>query len=729
MNVDEKLKEICNLREQGEHDEAIELAKYVIEIDERNANAWWYLALSQDAEGHLQESIASLKTVLRLSPKFATGWGRYGVALAATGQAEQGLKALSKALELDPSLVFAIRKAAEICNKLKDEEGEIRYLTQLDSTSMGLLSAHELNRIGIACWNKKHYGRAIDYYHRSALSYESYHMWVSHHNNMTSGSAAYAPYFNLALLYNHNEVSQDVDAIDCLNRALSISHDYKKASDKLSEIKPRLKKLACDVLKDDDTILGEEEWYQFYINPFELLGADRDEDINVYDTKLIQRLKKRLLQEIDLENGKIEHVNGLTIDKSQAIGICEELNDESLKKHHWSVFSEPFLLGFLTRGEIRHFLCLDEYNPINILQDLDEKRSKFSDGPGFREWLSMPFARQYDLVLTRAIRKKRVPMVESLFDGRRWILREHEEKCFEGAKRHVEQLLDPLRQASERAKEVKPNLDQLKQLLDHSGLISIINLLPGPFRDQQSEAVSLIRDIAISSFNTHGDTDLSKAILTLSKKFSFKSAALKQQLEGDFKQIEKLIAEERQHEVKLTQGMEKLEVTKDGVRQGSKFISANSVSSIRWGTLITGTQYSQIHQYLLVCRDDYGNETTFSWKSTSDIKQGQEHFSSLINAAINYIVPSIVEKLLSKINIGQKASIGPCTLEKSGLSFDKSGWFNSKTVNIPWARVETDMVNGMLIVSDRASPKMRVEMSIRDTENAVLLHYFQGIFK
>lgn len=704
MTTAERLQECKKLRSAKRYDEAIEIAKYVIAMDERNADGWWNLALAQHSQGKLQEALTSLKTVLKLVPKFSSGWAQYGVVLAANRQADEGLKALSRALQLDPTNDFAARQAARICGEQKDSEGEIHYLHLMET--MGKADGNALNSLGIAYWKKKYFGKAIDYYHRSATALESS-----------------APYFNLALVYNHDEVSQDADAIDCLERALRIDPGYENAKKRLAAIKPRLQNLANSVINEGESGLAIEDRYQFYINPFELLGANRDDDLEDYDAKQIQKLRKRLLSEIDLEDGELETEFGLRVDRSRAISLCEELNDDRLKEYHWMVFSEPYLMGFLSRGNVRHFLCLDEYQPLDLLEELDNEWSEF------REWLSLPFARQYDLVLTRALQKKRVAMVESLFDGRRWILREHEELCFEGAKRHVEQFLEPLRKASERAKEVKPNLDQLKQLLDDSGLISIINLLPGPFRDQQSEAVSLIRDIAISSFNTHGDTDLSKAILTLSKKFSFKSAALKQRLEEDFKQIEKLIAEERQHEVKLTQGMDKLEITKEGVRQSTKFIAANEVSSIRWGTVITGTQYSQVHQHLLVCKDDYGNETTFSWKSTSDIKQGQELFSSLINAAINYIIPGIIEKLLSKINLGQRAMIGPCTLEKSGISFEKSGWFNSKTVNIPWARVETDMVNGMLIVSDRSSPKVSVEMSIRDTENAVLLHYFQGIFK
>jgi tetratricopeptide (TPR) repeat protein len=699
------LERIKSLRLENKHKEACELARALIATDERNADAWWYLALAQNSLNDLDDCIVSLKTMLKLAPKFAAGWAQYGVTLAAKKQPEQGLKALSQALQLDTKQAFAARQAARICKDLKDLDGEIHYLNRLDA--IGQTDGNDLNCIGIAYWEKKHFGKAIDYYHRSASILEDS-----------------APYFNLALVYNHDEVSQDVDAIDCLERALRIDPNYEKASKRIATIKPKLDKLAQDVLTHGEDGLDVADWFKFYINPFELLvGQNYDYEIEDYDTKTTQRLKKQLLQEIDLEDGHIHYMEGLRLDKSRAIGICESLNDENLKQYHWLVFSEPYLLNFLTRGKIKHFLFLDDYKPLALLEELD------SEWSGFREWLSQPFAKQYDLVLTRAIQRKRVPLVESLFDGRRWILREHEELCFEGAKRQVKQIIAPLKQAVDRSKETKPTLAEIKNILNGSALASIINLLPEPFRDQQRETVGFIREISIAAFNKHGDTDLSKNLLSLSQEFNFKSTALTHRLEEDFKQINKLIAEERKHEAKLTLGSDKLEVTKDGVRQGSTFIAADNIVAIRWGVVITGTQYQHIYQFLMVCRDNSGNETKFSWQSSNNIEEQQKHFGALIKAAVNYVVPKIFEKIQAQMDSGRVIKIGPCSLSKQGILFEKSGWFSSKQISIPWSRVETNMSNGALTLYDKADTKNQVAMEIRDTENAVILQFLSQILK
>jgi hypothetical protein len=527
----------------------------------------------------------------------------------------------------------------------------------------------------------------------------------------------------LALVYTHNEVSQDVDAIDCLERSLSLNPADERTKSRIQSIKAKLENLAQIVLSSNQPVLPKENWYTFYINPFELLvGVDQVYQIESFDAKTIQRLKKKLLQEIELENGSIHYVDNLSVDKSRAIEICEDLNDESLKRYHWLVFKEPRLLSFLSRGDIHHFLCLEDYKPLDLLDEID------SEGSEFKKWLSPIFAKQYELVLTRALKNRCVPLIESLFDGRRWVLAEHEEICFGGAKRQIDSLLDPLRSAAKEAEREAPTIAGLEAVLQGDHLTSIVNLLPEPFRDQQNEAVSLLRSIAIKAFNEHGDADLSQTILTLSRKFNFKSASLKQRLEEDFKQIQKNIAEERKHEVKLTKGEDDWQITKDGVRKGAVFIPADDVSTIRWGILISGSQYSQTYNFLIVSSDNEGNVIKFSWESSKNVEKQKNFFNDLVNASLNYIVPNICANISKVLGEGKAVKIGPCSLTIQNLKFEKPGWFSSKQIIIPWSQVETKVQNGTMLVYDKSSPKIQAEMELRTTENAVILPFFAQLF-
>jgi tetratricopeptide (TPR) repeat protein len=468
-------------RQQGRYDEACEIARKIISADERNADAWWNLGLAQNSLGKLDEALDSLKVLLKLSPKFAAGWTQFGLTLAKNGQLEQAQKALEHSLTINPNNEFALEQAAILCGKIKDHSGEISYLTRLDA--IGKSNGNHLNSLGVRYWEKNHFSKALEYYKRSAAKSNSTY-----------------PYYNLALVYNHNEVSQDIDAIDCLERALRIDPGYEKAKELISLIKPRLEKLARTVLESCEATLPKEDFYRFYINPFELLvGIDQGYQLESFDAKTIKNLKNKLFQEIELEDGSIHYVENLSVDKSKAIEICENLNDESLKRYHWLVFKEPRLLSFLSRGDIHHFLCIEDYKPLDLLGEFNSEESEF------KKWLSPIFAKQYDLVLTRALKNRCVPLIESLFDGRRWVLAEHEEICFGGAKRQIDSLLDPLRSAAKEAEREAPTIAGLEAVLQGDHLTSIVNLLPEPFRDQQNEAVSLLRSIAIKAFNEHGD--------------------------------------------------------------------------------------------------------------------------------------------------------------------------------------------------------------------------------
>jgi hypothetical protein len=319
-----------------------------------------------------------------------------------------------------------------------------------------------------------------------------------------------------------------------------------------------------------------------------------------------------------------------------------------------------------------------------------------------------------------------VRVIESLFDGRRWVLPEHDDTCFAGAHRQLARLLEPLRNAADQAKEVEPKLAVIQDLLTRNSFVEILDLLPMYFRDQQSESVRYIRDMAIAAYNVHENTDLSKAILLLSKRFVFKSPELSHRLEDDFKKIEELIWEERKHEAKLTLGDKPMEVTKDGVLQGDRFLPVAHIRSIRWGIGVTGYQHAPVYEFLMAFRDDQLEEVIFSWSASKNLEQQEKHFHKLVEAALMYIVPKIVAKVQEQFGRKEQIRVGSCTMKREGVVFDTQGWFSAKTHLVPWSQVATDLENGRLSVYDRANPKTRTTMPLREAENAVVLRFLSS---
>lgn len=709
MSAEDQLDDARALLRKGHFSEALAIANAVVAAAPDYADAWGAVGSAAQSLKKYPESLAALREMIRLTPRFGEGWVHYGLVLAESGQKAEAKKAFYHAIKLNPNLVVAHRQLAQIYKEEEDHDMQILHLTAVDDLEEA--NGNDLNLLGIAHWSQKHYADAIEYYLRSAKI-----------------SKNYAPYYNLALVYKHPEVSQDVDAVDSLKRALSYKADFQKAITMHTELTQvdstgrigRLFQLAQEVVKEGEILLRADEYFQFYINPLEMVEFHRERSLEDLDTKQIQRLKKALLQEIELEDGVIQSLDGFVLDKSRAIGLCEELLDPRLKRFHWQVLKNPFLHFFMTRGDVRHFLAtIDSSFPLGTLETLDEDEF-------FRRWLSEPFARQYDLVLSRAIEQGSVSIVESLFDGRRWVLPEHDEICFAGAHRLIDRRLEPLRNAVDQAKEVEPKLPDIQDILKQHSLARILNLLPMYFRDQQSEAVRYIREIAIAAYNVHGNTDLSEAILRQSKLFVFKSVELSHRLKDDFKKIEELIQTERKHEAKLTLGNKPMEVTKDGVRQGERFLPVAHIRSIRWGITVTGYQHAPVYEFLMAFRDKDLSEVVFSWSASNDLKLQENHFHKLVEAALIYIVPKIVIKVQEGLERREQFRAGSCTMKHEGVVFETQGWFSTKTHLVPWSNLATELESGQLIVYDRANPKTRTTMPLREAENAFVLQYLSS---
>ena len=694
MDAESQLSIAKSLREKGRHAEALEIAQTVAAFYPENADAWWVVGLAANALQKRPEALAALKTTIKLAPRWAPGWAQYGVVLAQNEQNEEAKKALYQSLHISHDYAYAHRQLAAMFGSEKNWDNQILHLSQLDL--LGEANSHELNVLGIAYWHKKQYIKAIDPYLRSA----------------SLGTTA-NPYFNLSLIYSHPEVSQNLDAADALRRAIAMTSDYDSAIKQLAILTPKLSALAQDASKEGDTFLDRNEYFQFYINPFELLGFDRIHAFNETETKVIQKRKKAVLQEIDIEEGRVDGLDGCAIDKSRAIQIIDELSNPNLKAYHWEVFQNPFLLWFLTRGDIRHFLYSENSFPLELLQALDNNK--------FRKWLSEPFGKQYDVVLSKAIEKRAVRVIESLLSGRRWVLPEHDDICFTAAHRQIDRILEPLQNAARKAENTEPNAQVIEILLADSRLVDIMNLLPVYFRDQQSQTLRSIRDMAIAAYNLYDNSELSREILNLSKRFSLKSGELAQRLEDDFRKINELIQQERKHEAKLLLGGKPMEVTKDGVRQGDLFFPVASIQSVRWGITKTGYQNAPIHDYLLAFRHQDSNTITFSWVASTNIEQSDKHFDDLLQATFAYLVPPLVESVKLRIKNGGLVKVGKCTMKKEGVSFETPGWFAQKFFLIPWARVVIEIKNGQLKVADRFDSSKSITMPSIEAENMVVL--------
>lgn len=701
------------LKETGErlfdsrqYAEAIPLLKSATDALPKDEQLWQKLVMAARDGGQHEQAAGFAKLAIRHHPRSDWLWRNLGGQLVEVEKFDEAEKALNNSRTLNPAAPWLWRHFIKLHQKRKNYAKEIEAWENL--RGFDELNGTDLNCIGIAYHNHGNYAKAIEYYRLSAAT----------------SSEDTAALFNMGLVFNLPEVSQDADAADAYRRALALNPKYEKAQARLEATKQKLLPLAKRARSEASGLIRADEFFQFYINPFEVFPIEFDGELSNLDPKTIQRAKKRLLGEIELNDGKVEWLENHEVDRARALALEDELYDEKKRRFHWTVFKNKQLLRFLTRGEIEHFLYSDDYFPDGALQMLDEE-------PEFRAFVSKPFARQYNLLLSRSVERRALATIEALFDGRRLVAPEDEDVCFEGANKRISDLVGLMRGLASEGSTRKVSVREVEDFLRQHSFPDLFNLLPTPFASFQKELVAEVRSLAISCYNDHGDPDLSKAVLNLCKKFTSRSVELAQKLDEDFKIIEKKIAEERKAEVKLQFGQDRpFEITKEGIKDGAKFFPAKTIRDLRWGITITGHTGAERYEYVIVVTNDSGVKATASWSTSKadEVKQ-TEFFSKMVNACLNYLAETVVEKIQRRLNAGNTIQIGSCGLSRQGVSFQTQGIIFKKVRFVPWSDLETEIRNGQMVVSSKSQSGVATSVSMKGADNAVLLPFIQAIME
>lgn len=693
------------LFKSGQFAEAIPLLKSAAEALPKDEPLWQELVMSARDSGQHGQAVEFAKLGIRHHPRSDWLWRTLGSELVEVDKLDEAEKALNNSRTLNSGAPWLWRHFIKLHQRRKNYAKEIEAWENL--RDLDEMSGTDLNCLGIAYHNHGNYAKAVEFYRQSAAE-----------------SDDTAALFNMGLVFNLPEVSQDADAADAYRRALALNPQYEKAQERLEATKKKLLPLAERVRSEASGLIRAEEFFQFYINPFEVFPIEFDGELSKLDPKTIQRAKKRLLGEIELNDGKVEWLENQEVDRARALALEDELYDEVKRRFHWTVFENKQLLRFLTRGEIDHFLYSDEYFPGETLQLLDEE-------PEFRDFVSKPFARQYNLLLSRSIERRALATIEALFDGRRWVAPEDEDICFEGANKRISDLVGVMRELASEVSTRKVSVREVEDFLRQHSFTELFNLLPTPFAPFQKELVAEVRSLAIACYNDHGDPDLSKGVLNLCKKFTSRSVELTQKLDEDFKIIEKKIAEERKAEVKLQFGQERpFEITKEGIKDGTKFFPTKTIKALRWGITITGYTGAERYEYVIVVTNDNGVNAMASWSTPkADEEKQTEFFSKMVNACLNYLAEAVVEKIQHRLNAGNAVQIGSCGLSRQGVSFQTQGIIFKKDRFVSWSDMATEIRNGQVVVSSKSQHGLATSVSMKDTDNAVLLPFIRSVME
>lgn len=691
--VKEYTQRAAKLRSEGRLEEAVIAARKATSIDSEDPNAWWQLGLALDEKDGGDSAVAALEKVTELAPDFSAGWCELGAVHLRAKRNEAALEAYEQAIEVGADSTDALHIAAFLLRKMGSgaEPGrrlavlrrlfDLGEIEQEDSFALAYL----LGEAGEAAESVKVYERHTKEYNDSAA------------------------FFNLALAYR--SLGRDLDAMDALVAAAERGFKPEKLANVQPALREHLLGLRKKVSLKTAPYLPQESWFRHYINPFTLLNVD-PEDIEG-NPKALLKAKQALLREIELEEGKVDWMPGLVIDKSNALARLVELDDSAAWDAHSEVFRNEALNAFLMRGDLRHFL-------------IDEDGSTEAQLPhllpaDLLQYVGPVFAAQYDEVLSRAVESADLVAVECLMDGRRWVSPAQQEACVDSTRRLMVRLAEPLKQVAETASKRPITRAEVDRAFNHGSLGNLLALLPIEFYEIHNAVGVALRSLSVSYYNREMDAEGAKAILALGRVCAQKSTALAHQMAEDVKTLDGFIAEERSKEAHLSFKDRDFSISKAGVSDGKRRLSPTEIAGVRWGLVHTSAQP-------LTCRLSIafqarrGDDIAVSWTTSQNLEEQKKLWGKLVDATMEFILDAVLKSFREEVRRAGGARVGPLNVFSDGVELTAKGWFSDKTVRVPWRRLSSTLTNGAIVLRDTDNPKATAELPCETTFNAYVLH-------
>ncbi len=683
------------LRSEGRLDEAILAARKAIALEQSSANAWWQLALAQKEKDGIFSALISFGKVVDLAPGFPDGWCEYALAHQKVERNDEAVALYESALEANVDHTRSLRLLGQLL-KQRGRDGDTQRRLEL---------LRKLGQLGELA-NSERFDLAF-LLAAAGEDLEAARVYEAHTVETDSEPA----FFNLAILYSR--MGRNADALDAYRISQGKDPDDKRTAQRIANALAPLRALRQTVLARAQPYLQPDDWYKYYVNPFALLNVEDAPDLRG-NVKGLQKARQAVFREIELEDGKVEWIPGLTLDKSAAMTIVDSLSDEAQWVAHVAVFGNQPLRDFLERGHLEYFLVAeDESADEVVLPHMVPKSTLEIIGP--------KFAAQYNAVLTKAIDQGDVDIVDCVLDGRRWVLPAHEERCFEGAKRALARKFELLESLVLLADKRTVPRTEVEKALTKGQLDALLVHLPAEFHEAHARVGRSLRELSVCLYNRERDAEQSKAILQLGKVCASKSPALAHQMAEDEKFLDEAIRKESAEEAHLEFRDATLDITKAGVSYGDKKMAPEEVVAVRWGQVRTSESPATL-RFRIAFKARNGTAINVTWTVSNNLEAQKKHWGKAVDATFTYLIANVMTNFRRQLDDGQTLRIGTLDVVKNGVIFEVQGWFSNKRLPGVWRNLRSRLENGAVVVSDITNSKCSAVLDLESNDNAFLLH-------
>jgi tetratricopeptide (TPR) repeat protein len=655
-----------------------------------------------------------------VAPENGAAWTNLGLCHRNIEDWQEGLAAYETATEVAPSMINAWKGLAICAEKLNNKAQRISACEVLvELLPDDSYWRNELGRAHLSSGGSSGEWRALAaFLESSRLDNDPCHP------------------SNAALVYRR--LNKWLDAADAYREALHRKPGYAPSEKGLEEIKQRLEKLSAKVRDFAANLPPCKQPYERYLNPFEVLAVN-GRLVEMPDGSALRKLKQRVIQQIQLNDGRADWLEGAEIGESRVRQILDDLDDESGMKPrwHWIIYECPELNRFLSHGDPLYFAFFTAplAAPPQVRPPYWQMRDKTCGEEDFFAFIHSPFLANFEALLAQALDLNDSELVQALSSGRLPAVDAFD--YFRRANKWMEA----------KAAEIKGYLEGLgtpkginwwKQTPDPMAWFSVplANALPDECKAGRTELGRALRSLGIDLHNEHGLTDQALKATGVASQLLVEEG-LADQLKKDKAELERILNERKKQEAEQAKWNKKIqirsdefEVNKDFVRYNSVKIPADEITGLKFGIfrqIVNGIASSS---YLIDIRGRGTSISTECKRVFRSEDQAHADFTAILEAVFHQLIPGFVFKLAELITSGKgTVQIGPLLLTQHGVQCETGSLWWKKQLTIPYAALSFSDHQGHVHVSAKQPEAVSFSMDRRAVWNAVIVEKLVEIIK
>jgi hypothetical protein len=662
--------------------------------------SYLFLALNR-----INESKQACEQCISLNPNHSAAWLNLGLCFRTMGQWAAANVAYQRAAELWPENTSCWEGLALCATELNDTDLRIKAAETLAKLEPS--NSHRLNEVGRA-----HLASG----HPSGI-WKALAAWLE--SSRMDNDPCHPN--NAAIVYR--KLNKLLDAADAYREALHRKPGFSFSQNGLDEITPFLEHLSRAVREFAENQPACKEPYEKYLNPFEVLAVNCTLKERPDSTSL-RKLKQRAIQQIQLNDGRADWLDGAEIGESRMRQVLDDLDgeDQSKAKWHWIIYTCPHLNRFLSHGDPYYFSfsITDSTNSALGRPPYWQIRDISREDEQFFHFITAPFLSAYENLMGRALELGNPVLVQALSSGRLPAI-----DAYDYFRRANQWLI-------EKARKVRECMDALntpegvalwEQSTDPLGWISIplMNALPDECRAGRTDLGRTIRELGIALHNHHGLADKALKLVQIASQLQV-DEALRDQLTEDSKALERILKTQEAEKAKWNRiiriGSNEIVITESFISVDSQRLSSIDISGIAFN--VTPIRNESKNLYLIFVRGKNLFMPINCTGSSRSEAQANEDFKIVLESIYNHFVPGLVDRLATRIISGTDiVSIGPLRLTANGIEFETGQLFWKKRQIFPYRSWLFSRIPGWIFASVK-NTKIRFSLGTVQS-NAIII--------